>query len=115
MSERYGMWPGVVAVCGDAEMLCVPCAKLHYGNEAIDRLIEGRVNLHLEPIYQEWCGQRVKMGEVPVAGPDYPLDSSQSPLTVILYGSSDVHGMNCHRCMRRLCDEDCSCYFLFGT
>ena len=112
MGERYGKWPGVVAVCGDAEMLCVPCAKVRYGDEAIDKLLEGRVRLHLEPIYQEWQGKQVKVGEVPVAGPDYPLDSSESPLEVVLHGSPDVHGMYCDQCMSRLCDEECSCYLL---
>ena len=41
MGERYGLWPGVVAMVGDAEMYCVPCAKRRYGDGDVQAVIDG--------------------------------------------------------------------------
>ena len=86
MAERYGMWPGVIALVGDADMACVPCAKQQYGEEAVQAVIDGL------PGYERYT------------------DHEGNPLGVVLSGSEDVHGMFCGRCRRPLCDEDCSCY-----
>src|SRR5260221_657123 len=86
MTERYGVWPGVVAIVGDADMYCVPCAKLRYGDEAIETVV----------------------GSVP--GYEHYTDHENNPLGVVLYGSEDVHGMYCGKCHQQLCDEECTCY-----
>src|SRR2546423_1501090 len=41
MGERYGLWPGVVALTGDADCYCVPCAMERYGEQVIQAVIDG--------------------------------------------------------------------------
>jgi hypothetical protein len=86
IAERYGKWPGVVAIVGDADMYCIPCAKQRYGEVPIQVVIAG------ERGYEQYT------------------DHSRNPLGVVLYGSEDVHGMYCGGRGTPLCDEDCICY-----
>jgi hypothetical protein len=86
MAQKYGLWPGVVAVVGDANLWCVPCAAQYYGNRAIQMVIDS------EPGY-ELC-----------------TDSECNPLGVVLAGSEDLHTMYCGSCGDHLCDEECICY-----
>jgi hypothetical protein len=87
MAERYGKWPGVVAIVGDAEMYCVSCAKRLYGEIAIQAVIDG------ERGYERYT------------------DQSRNPLGVVLYGSDDLHGMYCGGGrLVPLCDDGCICY-----
>ena len=103
MPEKCGKWPGVVAIVGDADMYCVPCAKRLYGDGPLQAVIEG------VPDYERYT------------------DHGGNPLTPVLSGSEDLHGQHCGgeclaRVMRgeltevetRLCDEDCSCYGVDG-
>jgi hypothetical protein len=80
--ERYGLWPGVVAIVGDADMRCVPCAKGLYGDLAVQAVIDG------SPGY-ECC-----------------TDHEDNPLSVVLYGSEELLGMCCGECFAPLCGED---------
>lgn len=41
MATWYGMWPGVVAIAGDAEIKCVPCAAKQYGWQRLAAVING--------------------------------------------------------------------------
>jgi hypothetical protein len=86
MVERYGKWPGVVAIVGDADIYCVPCAKRLYGEVPIQAVIDD------ERGYERYT------------------DQSRNPLGVVLYGSEDVHGMYCGGCGTPLCDDECLCY-----
>jgi hypothetical protein len=81
MVGRYGLWSGVVAVVGDADMYCVPCAKRRYGN-AIQAVIDGS------------------------SGYERFTDYEGNPLSVVLYGSEDLRGMCCGSCFTLLDDED---------
>jgi len=81
-----GLWPGVVAIVADAEMLCVPCAKWRYGAAPVQRVIDG------EPGYEQYT------------------DHEGNVLGVVLHGSEDVHGQSRGRCHEPLCDEECRCY-----
>ena len=76
MGERYGLWPGVVAIVGDADMYCVPCAKRRYGADVVQAVIDGLT------------------------------DQEGNPLSVVLYGSEDVRRMCCGDCFTLLEDED---------
>lgn len=82
MVARYGLWPGVVAIVGDAEMHCVPCAKRLYGDGAVQAMIDG------SPGYEQYT------------------DHEGNPLTVVLYGSEDLRGMCCGECFTPLDEED---------
>jgi hypothetical protein len=82
MVGRYGLWPGVVAMVGDADMYCVPCAKRRYGDAAVEAVIDGS------------------------PGCEHLTDHEGNPLTVVLHGSEDVHGMCCGNCFTLLEDED---------
>lgn len=82
MVGRYGLWPGVVAIVGDADMYCVPCAKRHYGDGAVQALIDG------SPEYE------------------HLTDHEGNPLSVVLYGSEDLREMCCGGCFTLLDDED---------
>src|SRR6266566_2930038 len=86
MAERYGKWPGVVSIVGDAELWCVPCVRLLYGEEPVQAVIDGTTG------YEQYT------------------DHEGNALGVVLHGSEDVHGMSCGKCSARLCDEECSCY-----
>jgi hypothetical protein len=81
-----GLWPGVSAIVGDAELLCVPCAKWRYGAAPVQHVIDG--GSEREPSADQW-------GNV---------------LSVVLHGSEDLHGEYCGRCHEPICDEDCICY-----
>ncbi len=87
----YGLWPGVVAMVADADMSCVPCGRYLYGEDCIQAVIEGA------PGYEQLT------------------DHEGNPLSVVLWGSEDLHGMHCGWCMEPLCDEHCSCYASFQT
>ena len=82
MVGRYGLWPGVVAIVGDADMYCVPCAKRRYGAGAVEAVIDG------SPGYERLT------------------DQEGNPLSVVLYGSEDLRGMCCGDCFTLLDDED---------
>jgi len=82
MVERYGLWPGVVAIVGDADMCCVPCAKRLYGDLAVQSVIDG------SPGYERFT------------------DHEDNPLSVVLYGSEDQCSMYCSDCFTPLDDED---------
>lgn len=84
--KQYGLWPGVVAIVGDADMYCVPCAKWIYGAAPVQQVIDA------EPGYEQYT------------------DREGNVLGVVLSGSQDVHGQYCGRCHEPLCDEDCICY-----
>jgi hypothetical protein len=86
MAEKHGLWPGVVAVVGDAGMYCVSCAKRRYGEQAVVAVINS------VPGYEQYT------------------DHEGNPLTVVLYGSEDIHGMYCGDCSTCLCDDECWCY-----
>lgn len=86
MAEWYGLWPGVVAIVGDADMYCVSCAEVRYGERSIALTVSG-------PKEDE-----------------EPLDGEGNPLGVVLYGSEDLHGMYCGDCGGVLCEDDCLCY-----
>lgn len=86
MADAYGLWPGVVAIVGDADMYCVPCGKQRYGEEAVQAVIDGA------PGYERYT------------------DGEGNSLGVVLRMSEDLHGMYCGACGSRLCDEGCSCY-----
>jgi hypothetical protein len=74
MASRYGLWPGVVAIVGDADRYCVPCAKHTYGSEAVQAVIDG------VPGYEQYT------------------DGEGNPLGVVLNGSEDAQGMCCGVC-----------------
>jgi hypothetical protein len=82
MVGRYGLWPGVVAILGDADMYCVPCAKLRYGDDAVEAMIDG------SPGYERFT------------------DHEGNPLSIVLYGIEDLRGMRCGDCFTPLEDED---------
>jgi hypothetical protein len=82
MVGRYGLWPGVVSIVGDAEMYCVPCAKRRYGDGVVQAVIDG------SPGYERLT------------------DHEGNPLSVVLYGSEDLRGMCCGDCFTLLEDED---------
>jgi len=82
MVERYGLWPGVVAIVGDADMHCVSCAKRLYGDGAIEAVIDG------SPGYERLT------------------DHEGNPLGVVLFGSEDLDGMCCGDCFTPLAEED---------
>jgi hypothetical protein len=86
MAEKHGLWPGVVAVVGDADMYCVSCAKRRYGEQVVVAVINS------------------------VPGYEQSADHEGNSLTVVLSGSEDVHGMSCGDCSTCLCDEECWCY-----
>jgi hypothetical protein len=86
MVEVYGRWPGVVAIVGDEEMYCVPCAKGRYGEEAVQAVVDGM------PGYERYT------------------DHEGNTLEVVLRGSEDLHTASCRDCGARLCEEDCPCY-----
>lgn len=81
-----GLWPGVAAITGDADMLCVACAKWRYGAAPVQRVIDGT------PGYEQYT------------------DHEGNTLGVVLHGSEDLHGQYCGRCRVALCDEECICY-----
>jgi len=86
MGERYGLWPGVVALTGDADCYCVPCAMERYGEQVIQAVIDG--------------------------GPGYDrsTDHEGNLFYAVLYGTADTHGMYCGDCGIAVCDEGCDCY-----
>ncbi|HLG78141.1 MAG TPA: hypothetical protein VKX46_17120 [Ktedonobacteraceae bacterium] len=86
MAEKYGLWPGVVAVVADADTYCVSCARRRYGEQAVMAVIDA------VPGYEQYT------------------DHESNPLTVVLSGSEDLHGMHCGDCSTCLCDVDCWCY-----
>src|SRR5258708_6294828 len=86
MAEKYGLWPGVVAIVGDADMYCVPCAETRYGSVAVQAVVEG------------------------VVGYEQYTDHEGNMLGVVLCGSEDLHGQYCGKCHQPLCDAECSCY-----
>jgi len=86
MAERYGKWPGVVAIVGDADMYCVLCARHIYGEVPIRAAVYGQRG------YQQYT------------------DHNRNPLGVVLYGSEDLHGISCGGCGTPLCEDDCICY-----
>jgi len=87
MVEKFGKWPGVVAIVGDADMYCVPCAKRLYGEVPIQAVIDG------ERGYERYT------------------DQSRNPLGAVLYGSEDSHGMYCGGGYGTpLCDDECLSY-----
>jgi len=86
MPEKYGLWPGVVAIVADVEMYCVPCAAMVYGISSMQMVVDG---------VPGWQGL---------------VDYAGNSFGVVLYGSEDVHTMYCGRCLERLCDEECRCY-----
>ena len=90
MVGRYGLWPGVVAITGDADSYCVPCAMERYGEAKILAVVHGG------------------------AGYDRYSDREGNPFGVILHGTADTHGMYCGDCGVPICDEDCECY-QYGT
>jgi hypothetical protein len=81
-----GLWPGVAAIVGDAELLCVACAKYRFGVASVQRVIDG--------------------------GPEQGEHTDQwgHTLSAVLHGSEDLHGEYCGRCHGPLCDEECMCY-----
>ncbi|HVU00070.1 MAG TPA: hypothetical protein VHE33_21405 [Acidobacteriaceae bacterium] len=81
-----GLWPGVAAIVGDAELLCIACAEYRFGVASVRRVIDGGA----------------EQGE--------QTDQWGHTLGVVLCGSKDLHGTYCGRCQRPLCDEDCICY-----
>lgn len=81
MGERFGLWPGVVAIVGDADMYCVPCAKRLYGERVVQAVIDGA------PGYEQ------------------ATDHEGNPLGVVLCGSEDLRGMCCGVCFTLLDDE----------
>jgi len=85
LPERYGKWPGVVAIVGDADMYCISCAKHIYGELPIQAVIDGK------------------------SGYERYTDQSRNPLGIVLYSSEDVHGMYCGGCGTPLCADDCLC------
>lgn len=85
MAERYGLWPGVVALSADADLYCVPCAQTLYGTTPIQAVVDG------------------------TAGYEQYTDHEGNPFGVLLYGSEDLHGEFCGNCHERLCEEDCPC------
>jgi len=68
MVERYGLWPGVVAIVGDADGYCVPYAKRRYGADVVQAVIDG------------------------LPGYERLTDHEGNPLSVVLYGSEDCAG-----------------------
>jgi hypothetical protein len=82
MVERYGLWPGVVAIVGDADGYCVPCAKRRYGADVVQAVIDG------------------------LPGYERLTDHEGNPLSVVLYGSEDLRRMCCGNCFTLLEDED---------
>jgi len=82
MVGHYGLWPGVVAMVGDADMYCVPCAERRYGAAAVQAVIDG------SPGYEGLT------------------DHEGNPLTVVLSGSGDLRDMCCGDCFTRLDNED---------
>jgi hypothetical protein len=86
MGARCGLWPGVVAIVGDADMYCVPCAKRRYGEDPIQAVIDGTLG------YEQYT------------------DHEGNPLGAVLYENEDLHGMCCGQCFALLCDEECWCY-----
>jgi hypothetical protein len=82
MVERFGLWPGVVAMVGDADMHCVPCAKRRYGDAAVEAVIDGL------PGYERFT------------------DHEGNPLLVVLSGSEDLREMCCGDCFTPLDKED---------
>ena len=85
MGDRYGKWPGVVAIVDEGEMWCVPCARLRYGEQPVQAAIDG------------------------VPGDERYTDVEWKLLDVLLHGSSDLHAEWCVRCGVVLCDEACLC------
>jgi hypothetical protein len=86
MAEKYGQWPGVVAVVADADMYCVSCARRRYGEQAVLAVIDA------------------------MPGHEQETDHEGNPLTVVLSGSEDLHGRYCGDCSTCLCEDDCWCY-----
>ncbi|GHO68804.1 hypothetical protein KSC_076960 [Ktedonobacter sp. SOSP1-52] len=88
MPQAFGLWPEVVAIAADAEMYCVSCAKVLYGEEPIEAVVAG------EPGYEQYT------------------DHEGNPFTVVLRGSESLHTTHCGAvaCRVPLCDEGCSCY-----
>jgi hypothetical protein len=86
MAEKHGLWPGVVALVGDADLYCVSCARRRYGEQAVLAVVSGT------PGYEDYT------------------DHEGNPLTVVLHGSEDLHGMYCGDCSTCLCDDECWCY-----
>ena len=82
MVERYGLWPGVIAIVGDADMYCVSCAKGLYGERPVQAVIDS------------------------IPGFDRYTDHEGNPLGVVLYGSEDLRGMCCGMCFAPLDGED---------
>ena len=82
MVGRFGLWPGVVAIVGDTDMYCVPCAKRRYGGLAVHAVIDG------SPGYEGFT------------------DHEGNSLSAVLYGSEDLCGMCCGGCFTLLDDED---------
>jgi hypothetical protein len=82
MVERFGRWPGVVAIVSDADMHCVPCAKRRYGAAAVEAVING------------------------LPGYECLTDQEGNPLSVVLYGSEDLRDRCCGDCFTPLEDED---------
>jgi hypothetical protein len=83
--ERRGLWPGVAAIVGDADLWCLTCAEVRYGREVVQALVDG---------------ERVEGLQ----------DDEGNPLGVVLAYSEDLHGQYCGRCRVVLCDEGCWCY-----
>src|SRR5258708_1957531 len=84
--RQYGLWPGVVAIVGDADMYCVPCAKWMYGAAPVQRVIDG------EPGYDQYT------------------DHEGNVFVVVRSGSQDLHGQHCGWCHGSVCEEECICY-----
>lgn len=86
MVEVYGKWPEVAAIVGDADMWCIPCVKLRYGEKPIQAVIDA------VPGYEKYT------------------DFERNPLTVVLSNSPDLHTQYCGKCLVPLCDDNCICY-----
>lgn len=90
MAEACGLWPGVVAIVGDADIYCVMCAKNMYGSLEVQAVVDG------SPGYERY------------------RDNEGNALGVVLRLSEDLHRQTCRVCRIKLCDEDCFCYSQFG-
>ena len=82
MVGRFGLWPVVLALVGDADLYCVPCAKRRYGAAALHAVIDG------------------------LPGYECLTDHEGNPLSVVLSGSEDLRAMCCGDCFTLLEDED---------
>ena len=85
-----GLWPGVVGIVGNAEVLCLPCADKAYGERAVATVVDGDIDGYA----------------VDEDSSDYPRDNEGNALGVMFANSEDAQGQYCGNCREPLFDRD---------